>query len=182
MTIAYPSLAAVTLLATAALRAQAPMAVPKPGPEQQKLAYFAGRWNEAAEMKPGPMGPGGKMTGTSTCEWFAGGFSLVCRSEARGPSGEPHNSLGVLGYSTERKRYTYYGIDNTGMGGGDLSFGELTGDTWTWEGESLMGGKPIKGHYTIKQVSPDSYTWRWELAVGGGPLTLIAEGTDTRVK
>ena len=179
MKIAYRSLAAVTLLATAALRAQAP-ATPKPGPEHQKLAYFAGHWNEVGVMKPGPMGPGGQVTSTSTCEWFAGGFSIVCRSDGKGPTGETHG-LGILGYSTERKRYTYYGVDNSGMGG-ELSYGDLTGDTWTWEGESLMGGKPVKGHYTIKQVSPDSYTWKWEMSVGGGPWTLMAEGTDTRVK
>ena len=131
-------------------------------------------------MKPGPMGPGGQVTSTSTCEWFAGGFSIVCRSDGKSPTGETHG-LGILGYSTERKRYTYYGVDNSGMGG-DLSYGDLTGDTWTWEGESLMGGKPVKGHYTIKQVSPDSYTWKWEMSVGGGPWTLMAEGTDTRVK
>jgi len=180
MRIAYRSLAAVTLLATAALRAQAPAAAPKPGPEHQKLAYFAGHWNEVGVMKPGPMGPGGQLTSTSTCEWFAGGFSIVCRSDGKGPTGETHG-LGILGYSTERKRYTYYGVDNSGMGG-DLSYGDLTGDTWTWEGESLMGGKPVKGHYTIKQVSPDSYTWKWEMSFGGAPWTLIAEGTDTRVK
>ena len=144
MRIAYRSLAAITLLATAALRAQAPAAAPKPGPEHQKLAYFAGHWNEVGVMKPGPMGPGGQLTSTSTCEWFAGGFSIVCRSDGKGPTGETHG-LGILGYSTERKRYTYYGVDNSGMGG-DLSYGDLAGDTWTWEGESLMGGKPVKGH------------------------------------
>ena len=120
-------------------------------------------------MKPGPMGPGGQMTSTSTCEWFAGAFSLVCRSEGKGPTGEMHG-LEILGYSTERKRYTYYGVDNSGMGG-DLSYGDLTGDTWTWEGESLMGGKPVKGHYTIKQVSPDaipgSGRCRWALDADG---------------
>src|SRR6266566_9909461 len=82
------------------------------GPE----AYFAGRWNEVGQMKPGPMGPGGQLTSTSTCEWFAGGFSIVCRSDGKGPTGEMHG-LGILGFSTERKRYTYYGVDNSGMGG-----------------------------------------------------------------
>ncbi|HYT05759.1 MAG TPA: DUF1579 family protein [Gemmatimonadales bacterium] len=179
MRIAYRSLAAVTLLATSTLRAQAPPA-PKPGPEHQKLDYFAGRWHEVAEVKPGPMGPGGKMAGTSTCEWFAGGFYLVCRSDGSGPAGEMRG-LGIMGYSTERTHYTYYGIDNSGMGG-DPAYGELRGDTWDWHGESLMGGKTVKGHYVIKQVSPDSYTWKWEISMGGGPWTVVAEGTDTRVK
>src|SRR5256885_11311930 len=104
MAIAYRSLAAVvTLLAAPALRAQAPAAAPKPGPEHQKLAYFAGRWNEVGQMKPGPMGPGGQVTSTSTCEWFAGGFSIVCRSDGKSTASETHG-LGILGYSTERKR------------------------------------------------------------------------------
>ena len=172
--------AVVTLVGASALGAQTPPAAPRPGPEHQKLAYFAGRWNETADMKPGPLGPGGKITETSTCEWFPGGFYLVCRGDGTGPMGENHG-LGILGYSTERKRYTYYGIDNAGMGG-DMAYGQVAGDTWTWEGESLMGGKPVKGSYVMKVTSPDSYTWKWELSVAGGPMTLVAEGTETRAK
>lgn len=181
MRIAYRSLAAVVaLVAAPALHAQMAPPAPKPGPEHQKLAYFAGRWNGTGEMKPGPMGPGGKMTGTSNCEWFAGGFYLMCRSDGSGPSGEMH-SLGIMGYSSERKRYTFYGIDNSGMGA-EPWYGLLSGDTWNWEGESMMGGKAVKGRYVIKQTSPDRYTWKWEMAVGGGPWTLAAEGTETRAK
>ena len=181
MRIVYRSLAAaLTLFATPVLRAQAPAAAPKPGPEHQKLAYFAGRWSESADIKPGPMGPGGKMTETSTCEWFSGGFYLVCRSEGRGSSGEIHG-LGILGYSSDRKRYTYYGIDNSGMGG-DPAYGDVAGDTWTWEGESLMGGQTVKGRYVVKQISPDKYTWKWEMSVAGGAWTPVGEGMDTRIK
>src|SRR3989454_7285461 len=96
MRIVYRSLAAaLTLFATPVLRAQAPAAAPKPGPEHQKLAYFAGRWSESADIKPGPMGPGGKMTETSTCEWFSGGFYLVCRlllEKKKGERSEEHTS------------------------------------------------------------------------------------------
>lgn len=182
MRIAYRSLAAVTLLAAASLQAQAPPPpqAPKPGPEHQKLAYFAGRWTTAGDMKPGPMGPGGKMTMTNNCEWFAGGFYLVCRAEGMTPGGEMR-SMGILGYNPERKRYTYYGIDNSGMPA-EPSYGEVAGDTWTWEGESQMGGQTVKGRYVIKQTSPDSYAWKWEMAMGAGPWTVVGEGTDTRVK
>lgn len=176
MRIAYRSLAAVVVLvAPTVLQAQTAPPAPKPGPEQQKLAYFAGRWNGTGEMKPGPMGPGGRMTGTSNCDWFPGGFYLTCRSNGTSPSGPAH-SLGIMGYSSERKRYTFYGIDNSGMGA-EPWYGVLTGDTWNWEGEALMGGQTIKGRYVIKQVSPDKYTWTWEM--GGA---LVAEGTETRAK
>src|SRR6185369_10853252 len=59
--------------------AQAPPA-PKPGPENERLGFFVGKWTGTGEMKPGPMGPGGKMTTTDDCEWFEGHFSVVCHS------------------------------------------------------------------------------------------------------
>jgi hypothetical protein len=175
----YALVALLSGVAVPALGAQTMAAPPKPGPEHQKLAYFAGRWRSEGEMKPGPMGPGGKMTGTSTCEWFKGGFHLVCRSDGTGPGGAMQG-LGILGYSSERKRYTYYGIDNSGMG--DPSYGELVGATWNWEGESLMGGQTVKGRYIIKQGSADSYSWTWEVSMAGGPWTLVGQGTETRMK
>src|SRR5262249_41577584 len=92
--------------------AQAPPA--KPGPEHAKLGYFVGKWTGVGEVKPGPMGPGGKMTSTDDCQWFEGGFSVICHSTANGPMG-PSKSIGILGYSTEEKVYTYYGVDNTSM-------------------------------------------------------------------
>ena len=174
-------LAAFTLLlAPALLNAQTAAQPPRPGPEVQKLAMFAGRWTSTGDMKPGPMGPGGKMTSTSTCEWFSGGFYLVCRSTGTTPGG-PMQGLGILGYSSERQRYTYYGIDNSGMPA-EPAYAQVTGDTWTWEGEAKMGGQPVKSRYTIKIVSADEYSWKYEMSVGAAPMTLMAEGTDKKMK
>ena len=62
---------------------------PKPGPEVQKLAYTLGTWKTEGEAKAGnPFGPAGKFSGTGTCEWFAGGFHVVCRGESTGPRGK----------------------------------------------------------------------------------------------
>src|SRR5213594_4845982 len=94
--------------------AQAPGEKPKPGPEHKKLAYFVGKWTTDAETKPNPFMPGGQMTGQDTCDWFEGGFAVLCRSEGKGPMG-PTKALGILGYSTEEKAYTYYGLDNSPM-------------------------------------------------------------------
>jgi hypothetical protein len=66
--------------------------------------------------------------------------------------------------------------------GADPAYGELSGDTWKWEGESTMGGQKMKGFYTVKQRSPDSYSWTFEMAIGDGPVTVIGEGSETRVK
>lgn len=161
----------------ALLSAQAPQA-PKPGPEHQKLAMFAGKWTSTGDMKAGPMGPGGKMTSTTNCEWFQGGFYLVCRSDGTTPGG-PMQGLGILGYNTERKKYTYYGIDNSGMPA-EPAYASVTGDTWAWEGEGTMGGQLVKTRYTIKVVSPNEYTWKWEMSMAGQPFALVAEGTDKK--
>ena len=68
-------------VATAAAQAQEKkMEMPKPGPEQQKLAYFIGTWKSAADIKENPMMPSGKMTSTDACDWFHGGFFVVCHS------------------------------------------------------------------------------------------------------
>jgi hypothetical protein len=176
----YRSLAALLVFAAPALCAQAPAGPPPPGPEHKRIEYFAGRWTSVGDFKPGPMGPGGKMEARSVCEWFSGGFYLVCHYDGT-MAGAPMKGLGIMGYHSERKRHTYYGIDNFGMPA-DVAYATPTADTWPWEGESTMGGQPVKGRYTIKVVSPDEYTWRWEMQMGSGPWTLIGEGVDKRVK
>ena len=176
----YFSIVVCALVAAPGLRAQADTQPPKPGPEHQKLSYFAGRWTSTGEMKFGPMGPGGPVKTESTCEWFPGGFYLVCRGQGQGPAGETRN-LGILGYSAERGRYSYYGIDNSGMGG-DHAYGEVAGDTWTWESESMMGDQTVTSRYVMKQISPDQYSWRWEVSGEGGEWTLLGEGMEIRAK
>ena len=44
---------------------------PKPVPEHKKLAVFVGTWTLTGDMKPGPMGPGGKMTDVCGAGWSA---------------------------------------------------------------------------------------------------------------
>src|SRR5918992_422641 len=113
--------------------AQAPEA-PKPGPELKLLQYFVGKWTSEGEMKPGPMGPGGRITGSDTCEWFEGRFAVICRSEGKTPMG-PSKSIGILSYSPEEKVYTYYGVDSSGMTMTSIPRGTVQGDTWTYTDE-----------------------------------------------
>jgi len=56
--------AACLILAAAALAQQAS----KPGPDHKKLDVFAGNWMIDGEIKPGSMGPGGKITEYERCE------------------------------------------------------------------------------------------------------------------
>lgn len=98
--LAFASMLVLGLAVAAA--AQAPAGPPKPGPEHKKLQYFAGKWTMQGELKASPFGPGGKTTATDNCEWFAGGFHLVCKSDGKGPTGEM-KGLAVLGYNPHEK-------------------------------------------------------------------------------
>ncbi len=169
--------ACLVLLVGAASFAQAP-APPKPGPEVQKLQYFIGEWKYEGDNKESPFGPAGKFSGTETCEWFAGGFQVICRGTATGPMGKA-TTLGIVGYDPETKEYTYYGIDSTGFNA--LARGTATGNTWTYDWSGTVGGKPAKIRATM-QTSPAFYTGKTEFSFGGGPMTVFSDVKETRVK
>ena len=172
-------LSAVALVAlTTAVAAQAPQA-PKPGAEQKRIGYFAGQWKFEGEAKPSPMGPGGKITSNETCEWFAGGFQLVCRSKGTGPMG-PATGQSVMGFDAGRKSYTFHAISSRG----DVIFvrGNVDGKVWTWVDEVTMDGKPMKIRATVTEETPTSYSFKLEASMGGGPMAVMEEGKATKVK
>ena len=160
--------------------AQAPQA-PKPGPEHQRLGYFVGKWNAQGEIKPGPMGPGGKITGTDTCEWFEGRFAVICHSEGTGPTG-PSKSIGILGYNMEEKVYTYYGLDNSAMNMATVPRGTVQGDTWTYTDEGVMGGQKVKSRVTLKTLSPTAYTFLMEAQGPDGKWMPMMESKIIKVQ
>ena len=164
------------MLAFATALAQAGEA-PKPGPEQKALGYFAGKWTSEGEMKPGPFGPGGKMTSTDACAWFAGGFQLECRGTGSGAMGSM-TTLGIITYNPVEKAYTFYGIDSTGMA--DYSKGKKDGKTWTFASKSEMNGKAFHSRYTMVEGSPSSYTYKWDMSEDGTKWTTMMEGKSTK--
>lgn len=171
---------AIAVAGLAAAPAQPPQA-PKPGPEHKKLDYFVGKWTHTGEMKPGPFGPGGKMSWTDTCEWFEGGFAVVCRSDGKGPMG-PMKGLGIMSYSTEEKVYTYSGTDSSGMTMTTVPKGTVSGDTWTFTDESMMGGQKMKTRVTVKQISPTEQTFLMEMQGADGKWMPMMESKGTKTK
>ena len=159
--------------------AQAPSGPPTPGPEHQKMAYFAGKWDIEGDMKPSSFGPGGKFTTKQSCEWFAGNFALVCHSDTSMPTGSVQG-LSILAWDPNAKTYTYFSTNSSGQGG--FSRGTVEGDTWTWNNETKMNGKPVVVRFTLKQVSPDVCTDKFEMGPAGEPLKLMMDGKQTRMK
>jgi len=170
-------LAAITSfgLATAVLMAQ--QAPPKPGAETKKLDAFAGKWQGEAEMKPGPWGPGGKMTSQDDCSWFEGGWQLVCNSSGSGAMGSMKGQ-GVMGWNADEKVYKYMGYDNMGMM--TYATGTNTGNTWNWKSTDKMGGKTVHSRYTVTLTSPTTQTFKWETSEDGKTWATMAEGKSTK--
>jgi hypothetical protein len=179
---AFHMLAALTLASAAGAQVAAAQGQePKPGPEHKRLAFYVGKWSTEGEVKSGPMGPGGTMKSTDTCEWFEGRFSVVCRYEGTGPTG-PSKGIGILGYNPEEKVYTYYGVDNSSMNMASVPKGTVTGDTWTYTDEGTMGGKKFKTRVTIKEVSPTQQSFRMEMQGPDGRWMPMVESKSTKVR
>src|SRR5215831_19737024 len=166
------------------LSAQTPTTSPIPTtpPEVQRLAYYLGTWRGEGETKSSPIGPAGKLSSTMTCDWFDGGFHLVCRGEERGPTGE-RKFLNIVAYDEKAKAYTEYGISS--LGESEYSTGgSIVGNkrTFVKDLDSGVEGKHIKLTYTEVQVSPTLYTYQAEASINGGPSTVIAEGKITKIR
>ena len=123
--------------------AQAP---PKPGPEQQALAPFIGTWTFEGVAKDGPMGPGGKMTGTDRISWLPGGFFAQRQFEGTGPSGKMQG-VEIFGWDAVKKAYTFTFFESSGvMGSGTMT---VNGNTWNAQGTGQMAGMVMHQKCTL---------------------------------
>jgi hypothetical protein len=151
--------------------------MPKPAPELKRLDYFVGTWTADGEIKPGPMGAGGKFTGTNRVRWMDGGFFLVTQSEFQGPMGKGSETA-YMGYDSSDKLYTYDSFNT--LGGADHAKGSLDGDTWTWMSETRIGPQALKGRLTIKMRSASAYDFKYETSPDGVEWSAVLEGKDTK--
>ena len=165
-----------TLLFTGMASAQ--MQMPKPGPELKKLDYFTGNWTCDGDMKPGPMGPGGKMTMGDDSKWMDGGFFVVIRSEYKSASMGDGTGTSFLGYDPQDKVYTYDEFNSQGEA--VHAKGTVDGDTWTWNSDMKMGPQTAKGRFTEKILSPTAYTFKFEMSQDGTKWDTVMDGKATK--
>ena len=173
----FTILTCMALLLGIALSGQSQMEITKPAPELKKLDYFAGTWTAEGDMKPGPMGSGGKFTGTNHVQWMDGAFFLVTHSEFNGAMGKGAETS-YMGYDSNEKMYTYDSFNT--LGEADHAKGNVDGDTWTWQSETRMGAQTMKGRLTIKVLSATAYTFRFEMSPDGTTWTTVLEGQATK--
>jgi hypothetical protein len=170
--------AACLILAAVALAQEAP----KPGPSHKKLDVFAGSWMLDGEIKPGSMGPGGKITEYERCEWMEGGFFLVCHTDFKSSMGNG-TGMSLMGYSADDKAYTYREFNSWGEF--TDSKGSVDGDTWTWVNDEKvndekMGTTVMKGKFTMKVTSATSYNFTFEMSPDGAKWTTVMDGKATK--
>lgn len=155
----------------------AQMAMPKAGPEHKRLDYFVGNWTLAGDMKPSPMGPGGKMSETEKTEWMEGGFFILSHVNFTGAMGNG-TGVSVMGYNNEEKTYTYDAFNSWGEA--EHAKGTVEGDTWTWTSENKMMGKSVKERFTIKITSPTTHDFKFEMQGDDGKWTTVMDGKATK--
>jgi len=169
--------AALVLEIAASAPAQAQAQAPQPAPELKKLDYFAGTWTTEGEIKPGPMGSGGRFTGTNRVQWMDGAFFLVTHSEFHGAMGNGEETS-YMGYDAADKMYTYDSYST--LGEADHATGNVDGDTWTWQSRTRMSAVTLRGKLTLRMLSERAYTFRFETSPDGTAWTTVLEGKTTR--
>jgi hypothetical protein len=177
MKASFTSVVGLMLLLPIALSARGHMDIPKPSLELKKLDYFVGTWTASGDMKPGPMGSGGKFTGTNRVQWMDGGFFLVTHSQFSGAMGKG-TETSYMGYDSNEKTYTYDSFNS--LGEADHAKGNVNGDTWTWQSETRMGPQTMKGRLTIKVLSATAYKFKFEMSTDGSTWNTVLEGEDTK--
>jgi hypothetical protein len=167
----------ILLLATTAF---AQMEIPKPGPEVKKLNYFVGHWTSEGDMKPGPMGPGGKFTLQENSEWMDGGYFVVIHSKYSGGGMPDGTSTAYMGYDTQEKVYTYDEFNSSGEH--THSTGNLDDDNFVWMSDMKMGAQTMKGRFSMKLMPPNAYAYKFEVSPDGKAWSLVMDGKDTKAK
>jgi Protein of unknown function (DUF1579) len=167
--------------ASSAIVVRAQSEPPKPGPEVRKLAVMVGRFTVEDEVKAGAMGPNSpakRYGGTDDCRWTAGGFAVTC-DFALDSAGVKYTGTALVYYDPVAKVYRLHEVDSSGEI--DNKTGTVSGDTWTWPGETILHGKVYHARYIMKVVSSNSYEYTEESGENENMMKVFVTGKETRV-
>ena len=154
-------------------------AMPRPGPEIEKLSYFIGGWSSTGQIKPSPLGDGGDTKGRQSCGWLPGKFFLGCMMLSESPLGRVQTEA-IMGWDSDRKAYTWTSFDSTGRH--ETATGVFENGVWTWSGDTKMGDKTVKARYVISDTTPEGYAVRWETSADGKEWKSLMEEQVTKAK
>jgi hypothetical protein len=152
-------------------------AMPKPGPEVEKLSYFIGAWSSTGHVKPSPLGEGGDTRGRDSCGWMPGKFFVGCMMLSESPMGRIQ-AEGIMGWDPDKKVYSWTSFDSVGRR--ETASGTFENGVWTWSGETKMGDKLVKTRYVVSDTTPEGYAFRRETSADGKVWKSMMEGKVTK--
>jgi Protein of unknown function (DUF1579) len=152
----------------------------KPGAEVMKLAAFEGKWKVEGTVPSGAMGSkGGKATGRTSCEWVAQRYGLLCHEDIAIPGANNLTDVFMVGYDDQAKNYVFLQVNEGG--GTTVGHGSVDGDTWTWDVDANMNGKPFHMRFTQKQTAPGTFEFKNEIGNSADDMHVMMEGKEVRV-
>jgi hypothetical protein len=134
-------------------------------------AYFPGKWTFEWDVPEGPLGPAGRITGTTTYKLVDGRF-YEANTEATGPGGS-YKVRELLAYHKEGKALSRYVTDSRGFTYLQIGTigGDLGGDYNIYFESSpfTYGGKTLRIKHALRLTSPLNYKVATTVSVDGGP-------------
>ena len=83
-------------------------------PQADRLDTFIGQWNNSGQVMPGPFGPGGEISGTTSYYWGVQGNWLQYISHLELPGIGKYEIQGGIAYNTQSEKYDAYAVNNLG--------------------------------------------------------------------
>jgi hypothetical protein len=172
------AIGAVVLAIGVAIGAQT--AAQKPDPELKKLQVLVGHWTYELEYKPGPLGPGGNVSGELNFQEILGGFFFQAQWIEKGATGEMRG-VEIYAYDPVNKNIV---VSVSGSDGSAYSGTvSVSGNTVTFAGKFVIAGK----QYLFKAsmiVAADlmSMLLKADISVDGSTWTPWQEAKYTKVK
>lgn len=87
--------------------------------------------------------------------------------------------VAIVYYDPTSKMYHYHSVDSAGDI--DNATGSVSGDTWTWTGESIQGGKSVHSRFTMKVNSKDSFDYTVQAGDTESSMQTVMTGKEVRV-
>lgn len=134
----------------------------------EPLQAFVGRWTAK----------GREAAFVETCDWYHGGFHIVCHSESRRADGSLGRSMSLIGYSADEKVYTYLGIGSRGRN--ERLTAVYGGGIFEFTGTSRKDGKSIASRIRMGPFTAREVPFIVETSTDGGPW--VHELTITYVR
>jgi hypothetical protein len=133
--------------------------------------YFPGKWTFEWDVPDGPLGPAGRITGTTIYKHIDGRF-YEANTEATGPGGA-FKLRELIAYHQEGKALSRWVTDSRGFT--YLQIGTIGGDLGGYyniyyEGSPFTyGGKTLRVKHAMRLLSPLNYKVATTMSVDGGP-------------